>query len=330
MSIAPTPPRLVLAPMEGVVDDVLRDVLTRIGGIDWCVSEFIRVSDRVLPSRCFTRLAPELERGARTPSGTPMHLQLLGSEPEVIAENAVLACQLGAPVIDLNFGCPAKTVNKSRGGAVLLDEPELLHRIAVTVRSALPPAVALTAKIRLGVNDASRALDCASALEAGGIAQLVVHARTKAQGYRPPAQWEWIAKIQDHLSVPVIGNGEIWTTGDWQRYQRVAGMRDAMIGRGLIAQPDLGLQIKSAALGQPVAPMPWRDLLPYVQDYWHQVRCKLPPAYAPGRLKQWLYALAKSYPEAATLFAEVRRERDCGPIDARLQITPHRGYKNAA
>jgi tRNA-dihydrouridine synthase C len=142
--------QLALAPMEGLVDHILRDVLTRVGGIDWCVTEFVRVNDRLLPPSCFHKLAPELVTGARTRTGTPMRVQLLGSDPSCLADNAALACTLGAPVIDLNFGCPAKTVNKSRGGAVLLKEPELLYRILCEVRRAVPAQIPVTAKMRLG------------------------------------------------------------------------------------------------------------------------------------------------------------------------------------
>ena len=116
--------------MEGVVDEILRDVLTRVGGIDWCVTEFIRVSERLLPVASFSKLAPELARGARTRPGTPVRVQLLGSDPQCLAENAALACALGAPVIDLNFGCPARTVNKSRGGRSCCVNPSCCRRLS--------------------------------------------------------------------------------------------------------------------------------------------------------------------------------------------------------
>ncbi len=112
--------QIALAPMEGLVDEILRELLTEVGGVDWCVSEFVRVCDRLLPLASFRKLAPELDHGWRTASGTPMRLQLLGSDPACLADNAAFAAELGAPVVDLNFGCPAKTVNKSarrRGAA---------------------------------------------------------------------------------------------------------------------------------------------------------------------------------------------------------------------
>ncbi len=160
--------QIALAPMEGLVDDILRNVLTKVGGIDWCVTEFIRVSERLMPAHYFYKYASEFHQGAKTDAGTPLRLQLLGSDPVCLAENAAFACELGAPVLDLNFGCPAKTVNRSRGGAILLKEPELLHSIVSQVRRAVPKHIPVTAKMRLGYENTDGALDCARALADGG------------------------------------------------------------------------------------------------------------------------------------------------------------------
>lgn len=314
--------QIALAPMEGLVDDILRDVLTRLGGIDWCVTEFIRVTDRLLAESNFHKLAPELGQGARTPSGTPMRVQLLGSDPACLADNAALACDLGAPVIDLNFGCPAKTVNRSRGGAVLLKEPELLHQIVVQVRRAVPAAIPVTAKMRLGFDSPDGALDCARALVDGGAAQLVVHARTKVEGYRPPAHWEWVARVQETVRVPVYANGEIWSLDDWQRCRSVSGVEDVMLGRGLVSRPDLARQIAAARQGEPLPELGWSAVEPLLSEFWRQARRKMAPRYAPGRLKQWLGMLSRNYPEAAALFAQIRREQDCGRLDALLGLGP--------
>ena len=306
--------------MEGLVDEILRDVLTQVGGIDWCVTEFIRVSERLLPLATFQKLAPELANGARTAAGTPLRVQLLGSDPVCLADNAAFACTLGAPVIDLNFGCPAKTVNRSRGGAVLLKEPELLYAIVREVRQSMPADIPLTAKMRLGYDSPDSAIECAQALEAGGAAQLVVHARTKADGYKPPAHWEWVARVQDVVKVPVFANGEIWTVDDWRRCREVSGAEHIMLGRGLVSRPDLGLQIAAARDGRAYQPMSWDDLLPLLREFWRQAQAKLSPRYAPGRMKQWLAMLTRSYPEAVVLFAELRREDDCARISRLLGV----------
>ncbi len=322
--------QIALAPMEGLVDEILRNVLTEAGGIDWCVTEFIRVSDRLLPSSSFHKLAPELEKGAVTRAGTPLRVQLLGSDPLCLADNAALACSLGAPVIDLNFGCPAKTVNKSRGGAVLLKEPDLLYSILCEVRKAVPAHIPVTAKMRLGFDSKDGALDCARALVDGGAAQLVVHARTKVEGYKPPAHWEWVAKVRDVVSVPVFANGDIWSLEDWRRCREISGVEDIMLGRGLVCRPDLARQIVAAKSGGVIEPMSWGDLQPVLTEFWKQVRCKMPPRYAPGRLKQWISLLTRSYPQAVTLFAELRRENDCDRIDALFGLdTRTPGFKAA-
>ncbi|SFB01651.1 tRNA dihydrouridine synthase [Azotobacter beijerinckii] len=312
--------QIALAPMEGLVDELLRDLLTRVGGIDWCVTEFVRVSDRLLPPAQFEKLAPEMRRGWRTDAGTPVRLQLLGSDPACLAENAALAAELGAPVIDLNFGCPAKTVNRSRGGAVLLDEPELLHAIVRAVRRAVPAQVPVTAKMRLGYSHPDGALECARALAEGGAAQLVVHARTRAEGYRPPAHWEWVARVQEAVRVPVYANGEIWTVEDWQRCRQVSGVEDIMLGRGLVSCPDLARQIVAARAGRTPEPLEWREVQLLVGEFWRRARQRIAPRYAPGRLKQWLAMLTRSYPEASALFAELRRENDCMRLDALLGV----------
>ena len=312
--------QIALAPMEGLVDDILRDVLTGVGGVDWCVTEFIRVSDRLLPASSFHRLAPELQRGAATRAGTPLRVQLLGSDPLCLADNAAYACSLGAPAIDLNFGCPAKTVNKSRRGAILLNEPDLLHSILHEVRKAVPGPIPVTAKMRLGFDSKEGALDCARALVDGGAEQLVVHARTKVEGYKPPAHWEWVARVKDAVNVPVFANGDIWTVDDWRRCREVSGVEDIMLGRGLVCRPDLARQISAAKAGELREPMSWEDLQPLLADFWGQARRKMSPRYAPGRLKQWISLLTRSYPQAVTMFAQVRRENDCERLDALLGL----------
>lgn len=302
--------RLYLAPMEGLVDPPLRRILTDIGGIDACVTEFIRVTNSLLPPKVFYRLAPELHQGARTPAGTPVAVQLLGSDPACLADNAARAAELGAPEIDLNFGCPARTVNRHRGGAVLLDEPELLYRIVGTVRSAVPDSIPVTAKMRLGYADKVHALDSAAALEAGGAARLTVHARTKTEGYRPPAHWDWLARIREKVSINVVANGEIWTPEDLERCRQISGCVDFMLGRGLIARPDLALAVRARITGRPQPVLDWQELSLLLINFFEDLSRLCPPVKATGRLKQWLTHLRLHYPQAGELFARLKRSTD--------------------
>lgn len=309
--------RVVLAPMEGLADDVLRDVLTRAGGYDWCVTEFVRVSATVLPLSSFTRVSPELKQGARTRAGTPVRVQLLGSDPTLMAANAAQVARLRPAGIDLNFGCPAPLINRNRGGAALLDEPELLHRITVAVRAAVPDDLAVTAKMRLGISDTVCALDCAQALVAGGAQELVVHGRTKADGYRPPARWEWIARIREAVTVPVIANGEVWCVDDYHAMRAVTGCADVMLGRGAVTDPLLAMKIRRGE-GDPDAD--WRVVVGMIHDFWWQVQQKVTPRQAPGRLKQWLGLMRRAYPQADALFLAIRETRSADEVTPFLSL----------
>ncbi|MDO9437579.1 tRNA-dihydrouridine synthase [Hydrogenophaga sp.] len=308
---------LLLAPMEGLLDATLRDVLTRTGGIDRCVSEFIRVTTTVLPERAFFRVVPELLNGGYTRAGVPVRAQLLGSDPTLLAENAERLAGLGPHGIDLNFGCPAKTVNQSRGGAVLLDEPELVGRIVAAVRRAVPAHVPVSAKMRLGFNDDSRAEECAHAIAQAGADELVIHARTKAHGYRPPAYWDRLAEVRAslpaHLRLPVIANGEIWTAADAVRCREVTGCEHLMIGRGMVTDPGLALAIK----GQ--GGVPWHVLPPLLDAFWRQVSVRVERRHRAGRLKKWLNYLRKRYPEAQAAFDALRLLHEPADIEAWLR-----------
>jgi tRNA-dihydrouridine synthase C len=330
--------------MEGLLDHSLRDALTRVGGVDRCVSEFIRVTGTLLPCRAFERVVPELRNGSRTAAGVPVRAQLLGSDAACLADNAARLAEMGSAGIDLNFGCPAKTVNLHRGGAVLLDEPETVAQIVSAVRRAVPAHVPVSAKMRLGFNDDNRAEECALAIEGAGATELVVHARTKAHGYRPPAYWERIADLRALVRLPLIANGEIWTVADALRCREVSGCVDLMIGRGMVSDPGLGLAIQAhdaglasgldaglgsglgggleeAAAGSQGAgrAAPWGTLLPLLLQFWHRVGLHVAARHRAGRLKQWLNYLRRSYPQAQQAFDDVRLLQDPAHIEQWLQ-----------
>ncbi|MDP1900619.1 MAG: tRNA-dihydrouridine synthase [Rubrivivax sp.] len=317
-------PRLILlAPMEGVLDHSLRDAITRVGGIDRCVSEFIRITDQLLPTRVFTRVVPELLSGGRTAAGTPVRPQLLGSDPACLADNAAQLATLAPEGIDLNFGCPAPTVNRHRGGAVLLDEPELVHAIVAAVRRAVPAALPVSAKMRLGHRDEARMLDCAHAIAAGGAGELVVHGRTKLHGYRPPAYWDRIAQIRAALAIPVVANGEVWTVADARRCLAESGCDALMLGRGLVADPGLALALRGAAATR------WEELLPLVAHFWQRIAGHVAPRHRAGRLKQWLNLLRLRFPQAQEAWDAVRSVNDPAAVGERL-FGPQRPARGAA
>ncbi|MFQ3200379.1 MAG: tRNA-dihydrouridine synthase C [Zhongshania sp.] len=320
--------QLHLAPMEGVVNARMRALLTAIGGIDRCITEFVRITDQLLPARVFHRLCPELEHGCKTPSGTPVYIQLLGGEPGPMGENAARAASLGALGIDTNFGCPAKCVNRHRGGSVLLDEPELLYQIIKSMRSAVPDYVPVTAKIRLGFNDDSKLIDVVNAISEAGADGLTIHARTKADGYKPPAHWHQLAKVHQFTTIPIIANGEVWSPTDYQSCRQQSACSDVMLGRGLLARPDLALEIKSISLGGEYHRQQWPHFLILVEALFNDSVANCAPRHVGGPIKQWLGYLRREYPEAQQLFENIKRLKT--PADINAALREHRDYQLTA
>lgn len=306
--------RLILAPMEGLADHFLRRLITAQGGFDWVVSEFVRVVDRPLPASVFERICPELKAGGRTAGGTPVRVQLLGNHLDAMAANAVRAIELGSYGIDLNFGCPSKTVNRSQGGAILLREPETLYRVVRAVRQALPDEVVVSAKMRLGYEDAGLMIENAQAIESAGASELTVHARTKVQGYAPPAHWQALAEIRQAVSLPLIANGDIWTVDDYRRCTAIAGTEDVMLGRGAIRTPDLARRIRQPQQAE----LQWPDYQRLLAEFWREVRARMPARYCAGRLKQWVNHLRQTHPEAQLFWQRIRAEAELERLDPLL------------
>ena len=309
--------KIGLAPMEGVIDALTRDLLTRQAGFDWTVTEFVRVVDTRLPPRVFYKHCPELtERPVATPNGVPVHLQLLGSDPRALAENARQALALGAISVDLNFGCPAKLVNRHDGGASLLRQPDRVYQAVKAVAEALDGAIPVTAKIRLGFANRRLAVACAQATEAGGAARLVVHGRTRDEGYRPPAHWEWIGKVRHHVSIPVVANGDIWTLEDYWKARTLSGCCDVMLGRSALADPWLAPRIRYwQQTGERLAETTWEMRASVLQEYAALQRQHLPDRVVVSLVKQWLAQMRQGNAEADQHFQRLKRLTD---LDALL------------
>ena len=308
-----------LAPMEGVVDYPMRRLLTELGGYDRCVTEFIRVTDVLLPDRVFFRYCRELEHGCHTLSGTPVHIQLLGSNPAAMALNAKQAVVLGAVGIDLNFGCPAKTVNKSNGGSILLRDPDCVARIVQAVRDAVRPGIPVNAKIRLGYEDDGNFEEVAEKVFLAGANELCVHARTKVQGYKPPAYWPRAAAIAaDYAPGRLTINGEIWSVEDARLAIQQSRFGRLMLGRTALARPDLAVQIKARLAGETVTALPWSDIFQLVQTQF-QRSDKASLHHIGNRTKQWLAYLKRTYPEAQLLFTAIKRLHDEQAINLALE-----------
>ena len=307
--------RVILAPMQGVLDPLVRQLLTEVNDYDLCISEFVRVVDQRLPPKVFYRLCPELHQQGCTPSGTPVRVQLLGQHPQWLAENAELAIQLGSHGVDLNCGCPSKTVNGSNGGASLLKQPELIYQATKAIRQAVPPEQVVSVKVRLGWDSTDFAFDIADAVQQGGATEIAIHGRTKADGYRADRiNWQKIGEIRQKLHIPVIANGEIWRWEDGQRCLEMTGCEDLMVGRGALNMPNLSRMLKHND-----APLSWAEIMPILRKYATLENCHDSGFYHVARIKQWLQYLKYEYEEATALFEVVKRCHDGDELRALLE-----------
>jgi tRNA-dihydrouridine synthase C len=311
------PYKFILAPMDGVADWVMREVLTEIGGPDLCVTEFLRVSNQVLPTKEFFKICPELKNASLTQSGIPVLMQLLGGDPQLLAENAQKACELGALGIDLNFGCPAKTVNRNDGGASLLQFPERIFKIVEAVRKSVPSHLSVSAKMRLGFNNKDLYLENAMAVQTGGAQWLAVHARTKEEGYRPPAHWNYLGLLKKQLKIPLIANGEINSVNDYLQVKKESQCEYFMIGRAAIRNPFLFQQIKSHEIQ---SDHPSHSTHPDIaineksnfafealtKDFYQRNKVYRSNYFAKVRTKQWLKFLALENNSAKDFFESVK------------------------
>jgi tRNA-dihydrouridine synthase C len=174
--------------------------------------------------------------------------------------------------------------------------------------------------MRLGHRDDERRIEAAQALAAGGAGELVVHARTKLQGYRPPAFWHRVADIRAAVAIPVVANGEIWTASDAQRARAESGCHGLMLGRGQVADPGLAWALR-AADGAAPHPVTWAGLQPGLSRFWALVALKAAPRFRAGRMKQWLNLLRRRYPEAQAAFEQVRAVTDPAAVAAVLGLS---------
>jgi tRNA-dihydrouridine synthase C len=316
MDLGP-PGHLALAPMDGVTDHVYRALFTaraKPGSVDYCVSEFIRVTDRPMPRSMIRRSCPEVDEGGTTPAGTPVMVQLLGGQPEPLAATAVTAIAMGAWGIDLNFGCPAKLVNRHDGGASILKAPERLERIVACVRAAVPKDRPVSAKIRLGWESHDEVVSLARAAERGGANFLTIHGRTKLEMYGPPADWKAIGSAREAVRIPVVANGDLNDAASLLRCRSESGCSHFMVGRGSMGRPELLTQEpcndESAAL---------RHVSELLAEYVERLaEAGNSEERQVARVKQWLSLGSSVNPKLAPLFDRIKRLRDRDAVSKEL------------
>jgi tRNA-dihydrouridine synthase B len=220
--------RVYVPPMAGVTDLVFRNIVRRVD--PECMLSTEMVSSKSLMYRPEGRIM-DLAAGEH-----PIGIQLFGHEPEVMATAALMAEKKGADFVDINMGCPVPKITKGKDGCALMKEPDLAREIISAVKAAIK--IPVTVKFRLGWDDTSRnAVEFGLMAEEAGVSSVTVHGRTRQQLYSGKADWGFISKVKQALSIPVFGNGDVFEAEDAMRLLEITGCDGVAVARGTLGNP---------------------------------------------------------------------------------------------
>ena len=285
-------PATMLAPMEGVSHPEFRAILASHGGIGIVCTEFVRVSRAPLS-------AVALRREVVKAPGVPLSVQVMGNDADKMADAARVVAEAGADVVDVNLGCPMPRVVKKGVGAAMLKDPVLLHRVLSEMRRET--SCLLSAKIRAGFDDSANVVHIAKTVQDAGVAFLVVHPRRRCDFYTGVADWRIIRVLRESLSIPVVGNGDVWYAADALRMQEETSCDAVMIGRPAIRNPWIFGQIAALRAGEtPFAPG-GDDVLAHLS----RVRERYHAAYGAsdsailGKMKELTKLMLRGVPDSA-------------------------------
>jgi tRNA-dihydrouridine synthase B len=223
--------RVLQSPLSGVTDLVFRRLVRRYAPDSMLYTEMISATD--LHHRSALPKLMEIDRDE-----TPISIQLFDCRPDFLAEAAQKAAAEGADTVDINMGCPVNKITKKGGGSSLLRQPDLAEQIVRSVVDAVD--IPVTVKTRIGWDDAEiTILDFAKRMENAGAKMITVHARTRSQGYTGNANWEWIRKVKEVLTIPVIANGDIFSVKAAIACLEQTGADGVMCSRGTLGYPFL-------------------------------------------------------------------------------------------
>jgi tRNA-dihydrouridine synthase B len=296
-NVAVDPP-LVLAPLAGHTDSLFRQAIKQFGGCGLVVSELVSTEGMTRNKKSSEHLTHFVE------AERPISIQIFGSDVERMAESAAMVEEMGADIIDINVGCPVKKVVKQGGGSNLLRNLPLLEKIFKAVRKAVRSP--LTAKIRSGWDRTSiNAVDVLKLAEDCGIEALTIHGRTRCDLFNNRSDWNVIAQVKQHATIPIIGNGDVVTPDDAKRMFKETGVDGVMIGRGTLSNPWLLRQSWDHIIGKSIAAISLSEKAKFMLEFLMQVRQDAPPPVALGKLKKIGGHLSKGFPGSAHFRAQI-------------------------
>lgn len=223
--------RVLQSPLSGVTDLVFRRLVRRYAPDSMMYTEMVNAT-----GLHYVKELPKIMEV--DPNERPISIQLFDCRPDFLAEAAVMAVKEGADTVDINMGCPVNKITKNGGGSSLLRQPEVAEAIVRAVVKAVP--VPVTVKTRIGWTDKEiNILDFAKRMEDAGAQMITVHGRTRSQGYTGPAKWEWIGKVKEILSIPVIANGDMFSVEAAVKCLEQTGADGVMCSRGTLGYPFL-------------------------------------------------------------------------------------------